>query len=295
MPTDFFAVNGRVVPAAEATVSVLDLGFLRGVGAFETLRTYDGQPHAVSEHLRRLWDCAEAFDLAPFFSEGDVRRCLAEILAKSGHPDLRVNFVITPGEHSSGVFGGGKPTWVMIARDLHAPPPQWYEDGVSTITFTATRHLPTLKTTNYLSGKRGLQLAEARGAHEALYVDAAGYVTEGVTSNVLVVQGHRLMTPIVDCLAGITKAGLRPLAEAAGLTWYECRLTRDDLYTADEVWITSAVRELLPVVKVDDHLIHEGKVGPWAKQIRHAYHRACSEQARADAQRFAATAPDSIR
>lgn len=289
MPTDYFSVNGRVVPAAEATVSVLDLGFLRGVGAFETLRTYDGHPHAVAEHLRRLWDCAEAFDLAPFFSEGDVRRCLAEILLKSGHPDLRVNFVITPGDHSAGVFGGGKPTWVMIARDLHAPPQQWYDDGVATITFDATRHLPTLKTTNYLSGKRGLQLAESKGAHEALYVDAAGYVTEGVTSNVLVIQGKRLMTPIVDCLAGITKAGIRPLAEAAGLTWYECRLTRDDLYTADEVWITSAVRELLPIVRVDDHLVHDGKVGPWAKQIRIAYHQSCAQQARADAQRFGAT------
>lgn len=290
MPTDFFAVNGRVVPAAEATISVLDLGFLRGVGAFETLRTYDGNPHAVGEHLRRLWDCAEAFDLKPFFTEADVRRCLSEILAKSGHHDIRVNFIITPGEHSAGVFGGGKPTWVMIARDLHAPPQHWYDEGVSAITFDATRHLPTLKTTNYLSGKRGIQLAEAQGAHEALYVDAAGYVTEGVTSNVLVIQGRRLMTPAIDCLAGITKAGIRPLAEAAGLTWYECRLTRDDLYTADEVWITSAVRELLPIVRVDEHRVHDGRVGPWAKRVRIAYAQACADQARADAQRFQATA-----
>ncbi len=290
MPTDYFSVNGRVVPAAEATVSVLDLGFLRGVGAFETLRTYCGHPHGLTDHLSRLWDCAEAFDLKPFFDESDVRRCLSDILAKSGHPDLRVNFVITPGEHSGGVFGGGQPTWVMIARDLHAPPQAWYNHGVAAITFDATRHLPTLKTTNYLSGKRGMQRAEAQGAHEALYVDTAGYVTEGVTSNVLVVKGRRLMTPVVDCLPGITKAGIRPLAEAAGLTWYECRLTRDDLYTADEVWITSAVRELLPIVRVDEHHIHDGKVGPWAKSIRTAYARACAEQALADTNHYLARA-----
>ncbi len=290
MPTDFFAVNGRVVPAAEATVSVLDLGFLRGVGAFETLRTYDGHPHGLGEHLRRLWESAEAFDLAPFFGEGEVRRAIAEILSRSGHADLRVNFVVTPGNHVGGVFGGSDPTWVLIARDLHAQPDEWYEQGVGAVTFAAVRHLPTLKTTNYLSGKRGLQLAEAAGAHEALYVDASGYVTEGVTSNVLVIQGRRLMTPAIDCLPGITKAGIRPEAEAAGLTWYECRLTRDDLYTADEVWITSAVRELLPVVTVDGHAIHDGKVGPFAKRVRAAYHRACIAQARAEAERFAGAA-----
>ena len=110
MSTDYFAVNGRVVPAAEATVSVLDLGFLRGIGAFETLRTYGGNPHALGEHLRRLWESAASFGIAPFFSEADVRRILKEIRAKSGHAELRANFVVSPGEHTTGVFGAGKPT-----------------------------------------------------------------------------------------------------------------------------------------------------------------------------------------
>ena len=74
MTTDYFAVNGRIVPAAEATVSVLDLGFLRGVGAFETLRTYGGHPHQLGEHLHRLWESAAAFDLTPCFSDADATR-----------------------------------------------------------------------------------------------------------------------------------------------------------------------------------------------------------------------------
>lgn len=283
MSTDHFAVNGRIVPAAEATVSVLDLGFLRGVGAFETLRTYGGHPHALGEHLRRLWESAASFGVAPFFSEIEVRRLLQEIRAKSGHAELRANFVVSPGEHISGVFGAGKPTWVIIARDVHAPPESSYEQGVGAVTFAATRHLPTLKTTNYLVGKTGLALAEKAGAHEAFYVSPEGYVTEGVTSNVLVVQGRRVMTPVLDCLPGITKGGIRPLAEAAGLVWYECNLTRDDLYTADEVWITSAVRELMPVVSVDGKHIHDGKVGPWAKRLRGEYRALCAAEALRDA------------
>jgi len=102
---------------------------------------------------------------------------------------------------------------------------------------------------------------------------------------VLVVQGRRVMTPVVDCLPGITKAGIRPLAEEAGLSWYECRLTCDDLYLADEVWITSAVRELMPVVRVDGRSIHDGAVGRWARTLRALYHQQCISEAKRDAER----------
>lgn len=284
MAGDLFAINGRVMPAAAAQVSVLDLGFLRGVGAFETFRTYGGHPHALAEHLRRIWESAAAFGQAPFFSEADCRRVVREILAGSGHAELRVNMIVTPGCHGEGVFGAtGAPTWVVIARDVHAPPESAYEQGLAAVTFDASRHLPTLKTTNYLSGARGLEMAVAAGAHEAFYVDDAGYVTEGVTSNVLVRQGSRVMTPVVDCLPGITKTGLRPIAEALGLSWYECRITRDDVYTADEVWITSAVREVLPIVRVDDRAIADGKVGEWGRRLRRAYRDDAIASARRDA------------
>jgi branched-subunit amino acid aminotransferase/4-amino-4-deoxychorismate lyase len=287
MPADFFAVNGTVVPAHEARISVLDLGFIRGVGAFETMPTYGGgHPHAVAEHLARIWKSAATFGMAPCFTEAEFRRVVHDIYVKSGHPELRINLVVTPGENLSGVFGGGHPTWVIIARDIHAPDPVQYERGITAVTFEAERLFPSFKTTNYLTGQAGLAAAAKVGAHEAFYVNAAGYVTEGVTSNVLVVQGKRVMTPVVDCLPGITKAGIRPVAEALGLTWWECNLTRDDLYTADEVWITSAVRELLPVVKVDQHAIGTGAVGPWAKSVRTAYHEACIASSIADAKKF---------
>lgn len=282
--SDFFSVNGRVVSAAEATISVLDLGFLRGVGAFETFRTYGGgHPHALGEHLARIWESGEAIGLKPFFSETDVRRLVSELRVRSGLDEMRVNLIVTPGPHISGVFGADTPTWVMIARDLHAPTEEMYQRGVTAVTFAATRHLPAFKTTNYLSGKTGMMLAEKAGAHEALYVDPEGYVTEGVTSNLLIIKGRRLMTPSSDCLPGITKAGLKPIAIEQGLEWYACRLTRDDVYLADEVWISSAVRELLPIVAVDGRQIHDGQPGPWAKRIRPLYHQRCVREARRDA------------
>lgn len=289
MPTDHFAINGIVMPASDARISVLDLGFLRGVGAFETMPTYGGgHPHAVAEHIRRIWESASSFGMKACFTEAEFRRTVHEIYVKSGHPELRINLIVTPGENLDGVFGGGIPTWVIIARDIHAPPISAYERGVTAITFEAERYLPTYKTTNYLTGATGIARAQAVGAHEAFYVNEAGYVTEGVTSNILIVKGKRVMTPVADCLPGITKAGIRPIAESQGLTWWECKLTRDDVYTADEVWITSAVRELLPIVTVDNHTIADGKPGPWAQKIRALYREACVSSAVADARRAGA-------
>jgi 4-amino-4-deoxychorismate lyase len=87
--SDFFAVNGSVLPAEQAVVSVLDLGFLRGVGAFETFRTYGGgHPHALAEHLRRIWTSAEAVGIAPFFDEAAVRTLVADIRRRSGHDEI---------------------------------------------------------------------------------------------------------------------------------------------------------------------------------------------------------------
>lgn len=281
-------VNGRLLPLAEAAVSVLDLGFLRGLGAFETLRTYEGHPHALGEHLCRLWQAAAWFGIGPCFSEADARRWIAALHARGDGGDLRLNIVVTPGPHGEGVFGtAGPPTWALIARPLHAPPESAYREGVAVITRPGGRLLPELKTTCYLGGYRPLSEARAAGAHEALYVDASGAVTEGVTSNVLIRRGQEVITPAEGCLCGITRAGLRPIVESHGLVWREGRLAREDLYGADEVWLASAVRELLPVVRVDGRPIADGRVGPWAGPLRAAYRAHCIASARAEAARAA--------
>lgn len=284
--TDFFAVNGDIVPAHEAKISVLDLGFLRGVGAFETFRTYGGgHPHALGLHLDRLWASAAAVGMEPCFDERTLRRIVTDIRARSGHDELRVNLIVTPGPHTHGVFGADTPTWVVIARDLHAPAETLYQDGATAVTFRAARHLPEHKTTNYLTGRVGILAAEKAGAHEAFYVDDDGLVTEGVTSNLCVVRGTTVISPVDGCLQGITRQGLRPLAEAAGLTWSEADLPLETLYAADEVWITSAVRELLPIVAVDGRPIGTGKPGAYARLLRPRYHEACIAEATADAAR----------
>jgi len=121
--------------------------------------------------------------------------------------------------------------------------------------------------------------AERASAHEALYIEADGEISEGVTSNVLLLKDGAVLTPVADNLPGITRAGLEPLAREAGLEWRSERFTTEDLYAADELWLSSAVRELVPVVQVNGQPIGSGNPGPWAAKLRAAYRA----QAEADA------------
>ncbi len=284
MGQDFVLINDDLFPAAEATISVFDLGFMRGVGAFETLRTYaGGLPHALTAHCDRIWKAAHEFGLEPLKTEAEVRADLAKLYAHCGYDEIRVNLMVTPGQNTDGLFNAAHPTWVMIAKELKRFPAHYYSEGVKAICFDGERPLPHLKTTSYLAGRRGYLQAQAAGAHEAFYVNPHGDVTEGVTSNILIVKDQCIFEVEDDCLAGITKAGMHVLADRLGIPWSKQRISKAMLYDADECWITSAVRELIPVVQVDDQKIGSGCVGPLAKQFMSLYGQYCIDEVRADA------------
>jgi len=277
-------IDDQAVTATEAKVSVFDLGFLRGMAAFESLRTYDGHPHALHAHLARLWTCTRAFGLDALHDEQTVRQQIRMLLETGNLRDCRINFIATPGRNTNGLFGAENPTWVIIARALKTMPAEHYQNGISVVSFTGQRLLPELKTTNYLSGQHGMQAAAKDGASEAIYVDEDGLVHEGVTSNVLLLRNNRVVEPTSRCLAGITKQLLRERAEAAGLGWQSAAIYLDDLLAAEEVWITSSIRELVPVVSLDGHPIGKGRPGPWAQRLGPDFHRHCVRQARLDAE-----------
>lgn len=286
MSGELAIVNGKIMPLAEATISVLDLGFMRGVGAFETLRTYRGHPHALPQHLARLERAVTALGIPPILVESEFRPLLADAVTATGFADVRLNLIVTPGRHTGGVFGAEQPTTVTLLRELVEPPAAWYRDGVSAVTFRGSRVCPEFKTTTYITGREGLLAAERAGAHEAFYVEADGQISEGVTSNVLLLKDGAVLTPEADNLPGITRAGLEPIARELGLEWRSERFTTEDLYAADELWLCSAIRELVPVVAVNGQPIGDGAPGPWAAQLRAAYRA----RAEADAARDAAGA-----
>ena len=284
MAAEHVIINDELFAADQAKVSVFDIGFVRGVGAFETIRTLGGGlPHALKQHCDRLWRTTQELNIPPFKTEADVRSDIQRLYEACGYDELRINIVVTPGINTVDVFGSADPTWVIIAKELVAPPERYYEQGIRVVSFQGSRFLPHLKTTNYLSGRKGWFKAQEAGAQEAIYINDHGEVSEGVTSNVLIAKDNCIYEVASERLSGVTMTGLATVAQQAGIPWKKAALTIDDLCNADECWITSSVRTVMPVVEIDGRPIANGTVGPLAKLLRQQYEESCLAEAQADA------------
>ena len=276
------SIDGELMPAREARVSVFDRGFLYGDSAFEVMRTYRRVPFREREHLRRLHESCERILIAlgEFDYEalsGEVRRTIAA----SQLDECNVRVMVTRGIGPLGldISEARKPSVLVFATPLHAPPPAAYDDGVAVGLCHAARAVPTARarrapsTSNYLGAVLALHQVRERGCHEALIVGTHGEVIEGATSNVFLVRDGVLATPPIEAgiLAGITRLTVLELAKRLALAVHETQVHPADLYHADEVFITSTVREIVPVVRVDDVVVGAGRPGPITQRIRAAY------------------------
>jgi branched-chain amino acid aminotransferase len=273
------SIDGEIREPERATVSVFDRAFLYGDSVFEVLRTYSGEPFALAEHVARLRRSA-ARVLIPFLIddvalEGEIR---AAVLA-AGPGDHYVRIQLSRGAHQPigyDVDLATTPLRVILVAPVRPPPAEAYERGVRLATFHVRRptdHLPAAgaKYANYLEGILATYEAKTRGGAEALIVDARGRVLEGATSNVFAVTGGRLTTPPLHLgiLAGITRAFVLADAAALGVPAEEREITTGDLARADEVFITSSIREILPVSGVDDRAIQAP--GEVTRRLHRAY------------------------
>lgn len=278
----FVAVDGALVDPERAVVSVYDRGFLYGDSIFETIRTYAGEPFELEAHAARLAWSAERVGLTlPLGAAAlceEVRRLLSEIRARGASGDHAVRVMVTRGEGPMGL----DPTSVRAARRVAffepvlGPPPQAYADGVSVITYATFRPSDAArgaKVGNYLESILAIREARAANAHEALIVDGAGAVLEGTTSNVFAIKDGVLCTPpeTLTILPGITRRAVLAAAPDAGLVSREVMLTKADLLAAEEVFLTSTIREVLPVVRVDGAAIGLGTPGPRTRSLHAAF------------------------
>ncbi len=279
------AIDGTLVPSERAVVSVYDRGFLYGDAVFETIRTYGGEPFSLEEHAERLAWSAErigmALPLAPADVVLEVRRNLSEVRAqRPGVVDLVARIMVTRGEGPFGLdpAGADRPRRVTFIHPYKPLPASHYEEGVSVVTRTAYRPSDAAKGAkvgNYLESIVLLRDARAQGAHEAIVVDSEGRVLEGTTSNVFVVKGKELVTPptTLPLLPGITRRIVLDAAPDVGLVAVERDLRVADVHGADEVFLTSTIREVLPVSRVDDRVIGSGRAGEKTKGLLAAFRK----------------------
>jgi branched-chain amino acid aminotransferase len=282
-------VNGHLCLPEEAAVPVFDRGFLFGDSVFETLGTNHGRLVFFHEHLNRLARSAERIYLN-LPSRREIEQAVRETLAAAENPESRVRIMVTRGDGQVDLDPGksGPPRLVVIVQPLGGPTPELYEQGVGVEIVTVTRNLPgaidpSVKSGNYLNNV--LAMGEARrrrpSVHEAILCAANGSVAEGATSNVFAVVAGELRTPSLDVgiLDGVTRGKVIDLARKNHMMCCEVPfMSPDELRRAEEVFLTSSVRGVLPVTQVDGFAVGDGKPGAITHQVMRHYRQLVEEQ-----------------
>jgi branched-chain amino acid aminotransferase len=274
------SLNGRLVDRDGARVSALDRGLLYGDGVFEVMRAYQGVAFALEEHLGRLLASATRLAMSLPVPISRLRGEVDEALHAAGRPDAHVRVLVTRGEGDLGVAPSNArdATRLIVVTPLPPISKAVYAQGVKALVVRApwvAARGPTsgAKTLNYLPNAMWAREARAAGADEAIVVGHADALLEGAASNVFVVHEGVASTPPLDAgiLGGLTRGFVLRCAASAGVRTREAPLTLADLWTADEVFLTSSVRELVPVVRVDDHEVGEAAPGPVTRALHRAY------------------------
>jgi branched-chain amino acid aminotransferase len=268
--TALVMIDGCVMAPERARVSVFDRGFLYGDAVFETIRTYGGRTFALDEHMDRLARSAGRVLIPLPVPIATIRAEVLSAVAEAGNPESYVRAMLTRGSGPLDLAPGPDlvPLRVVIVGPLRPPPPEAYAEGVGVITHRTQRTADATdaagaKVTNYLVSVLAMRQARAVSAAEALIVDRSGCVVEGATSNVFAVIDGRLVTPpeAAGILLGITRQRVIEAARDLGLEVVERALPLADLAVCSELFISSSIREMLPVVRVDGAMVGSGKPG----------------------------------
>jgi branched-chain amino acid aminotransferase len=269
-------VNGRVFDQEHAVISIFDHGFLYGEGVYETLRTYNGQPFLFDRHMVRLRNSAGMLSLAVPLSDEEIGLRFRETmstagLGSGGGGEAYIRILVTRGigELSYDPAACAEPSIVVIVKPHVDPPSDVFERGVKAALVPIVRNHPgsvnpLIKSNNLLNSALAMQEAVRRGAFEGIMRNYRGELAECSTANLFIVKDGVALTPPPDAglLPGITRAFLFEIGAAAGIAVREQVLRDEDLFGADESFLTSTTREVVPIVQVDDRTIGSGRRGP---------------------------------
>jgi branched-chain amino acid aminotransferase len=274
-------VDGRLYGEHDAVISVFDHGLLFGEGVYEVLRTYAKEPFLYRPHMVRLRASAERIALAVPFTDGELLERIRATIAAADLPgEAYVRILLTRGvgEIVYDPAACPSPSVIIIARPLVESPAAIYEDGVTIALVPIVRNhpdsvSPRIKSNNLLNNALAMQQAYKRGAFEALMRNHRGELCECAQSNFFLVSNGVLRTPPVEAglLAGITRAFVLELAASLGIHTREETLYEEDVASADEAFLTSSTKEIVPVVAVDSLTIGEGVPGPLTKRLLEAF------------------------
>jgi branched-chain amino acid aminotransferase len=270
MQTHYIYLNGEIVPAERAAISPLDIGLLRGYAVFDLLRTVGGRPFLLAEHLERLRASAAELDLSVPATDDEIASAIDELLARNEHAEATVRLVLTGGVSPDGMrFDPANPTFFMLTHDLHELPAEIYETGGKLLTHLHRREVPEAKTTNYITMLQNRSRLGDEGALDLLYHDGERF-TEAASASVYFVRGRTILAPKDSVLRGTIGSYVLELARDR-FDVVACDIALDQAFEADEAFLTSTTRGVVPIVALDDRPVGDGSVGPVVRELMALY------------------------
>jgi branched-chain amino acid aminotransferase len=285
-------ISGKLLPERDAKVSVFDHGLLYGDGVFEGIRAYNGRVFMLDRHIDRLFDSAKAIALTVPMTREGVARAVVRTCKANGLRDGYIRLVVTRGVGELGLnpYLCKRGEVIVIAGRIQLYPPKLYRDGLSIITVAAPRNHPealnpAIKSLNYLNNILAKIEAINSGVMEAVMLNVQGQVCEATGDNIFTVKDSVISTPPPEAgiLRGITRDVVMRIARDEGYEVRERMMSRYDLYTADEVFLTGTAAEVIGVINIDRRPIGGGKPGPATRFLARKFHQ------------FAATTGEPIR
>ena len=270
-------VNGLFWPQSRAQISVLDRGFTYGDGLFETLRAYRGVVFRLEDHLDRCSRSARLIFLELPMTRQELRTVVCETLKRNLLSDAIIRLTVTRGEQEPGLAIDPEtpPTVVVHARPFEALPGYSYEKGVRVSLFHNSAPRvgginSQIKSCNFLSQIVLRERARKEGVFEGIMIDSNKRIADGTTSNIFIVKNGILKTPALTefVLPGVTRQVVLELAASLNISHEEQDLMVDDVYRADEVFLTNTRIEILPVQQADRQVIGTGTPGPVTRRLR---------------------------
>ncbi len=275
--TEWACVNGNLLPADEAHVSIFDAALMQGVGLFETLRAYRGRLFRLEQHLDRLAQSARDLGWAQLPDADELSDQVRRLLAQTPGQDARVRVTVSSGSLRATRNDAAQLTTFITASPGGSYQPEYYKTGVGA-TVSRWWHNPRdptagHKTTSYFARLAGLRDAHAAGAFETLWFTPDGALAEGSISSVFLVQAGALRTPPLDIpiLPGITRAAVIEEAARLEIPVHEARLTIEDVRGADELFVANSMMEVMPIARLDTARIGIGAPGEITSRLAAAY------------------------
>jgi len=278
-------LNDKLFDIDKACISVTDSGFLYGTGLFETMRSYNGVVFALKDHLDRLFFSTRALSISHTYDRKYLTEAIYKVLQANKLTDARLRLTLTNGPMAEP--DQQRKSTLLITATKHRPyPAEYYKKGVLVVLcpFKQNPKDPTCghKTTSYFSRMIALNNAHQKRASEALWFTTDNRLAEGCISNVFLVKDSGIFTPPIETpvLAGIARKTVCQIALKNSIKLVEKDLYIDDVLSADELFLTNVIMQIMPVTAVEKHTVGDGKVGMMTKRLQKSFDEFVENQCR---------------